>query len=173
MGHFETLPPGMGWPDPVSPMTTLLPRAAALAAERGGHTAWCGPAALALATGQSYATACALLHSVAPERYAGLPDIITCYWRDMLAALRLAGLPAEPQPIGPARTLLRLVRQGELEPGFYLVRVTGHFLLLHWHGFGLAQVHDNHLSGAVLSAQTHGRCRVTHLARLPIASLPA
>jgi hypothetical protein len=44
--------------------------------------------------------------------------------------------------------------------------VTGHFLLLALHGFGLAQVHDNRLSGAVLSAQTHGRCRVTHLARL-------
>lgn len=145
--------------------------AAALTAERGGHLPWCGPAALALAAGQSYAAACALLRQVAPERYPDQAEIVTCYWRDMLAALQLAGLPPlwvqrpEPRP-----TLLGLARS--LQPGFYLVRVTGHFLLLQLHGFGLAQVHDNRLSGAVLSVRTHGRCRVTHLARLPLPALP-
>jgi hypothetical protein len=112
-----------------------------------------------------------MLRQVAPERYAAQPDIMTAYWRDVMAALRVAGLSAEQLPVeksgnrGP--TLLGLARHAGLQPGLYLVRVTGHFLLLALHGFGLAQVHDNRLSGAVLSVRSHGLCRVTHLARLP------
>ncbi|MBO1074948.1 hypothetical protein [Roseomonas marmotae] len=142
-----------------------------LTRERGGSPGWCGPAAIALAAGCGYADACQMLRKVAPERYLAQPDIITAYWRDVVAALRLAGLPAEPVPVekrgarGP--TLLTLARRGGLEPGLYLVRVTGHFLLLTLRGFGRAHVHDNRLSGAVLSTRSHGLCRVTHLARLP------
>ncbi|RKK01439.1 hypothetical protein EBE87_00410 [Pseudoroseomonas wenyumeiae] len=142
-----------------------------LTRERGGQAGWCGPAAIALAAGCGYAEACALLRRVAPERYAGQPDIVTAYWRDVLEALRQLGLPGVPLPVdkdeGRGPTLLGLVRRSGLEPGLYLVRVTGHFLLLALHGFGLAQVHDNRLSGAVLSVRSHGLCRVTHLARLP------
>jgi hypothetical protein len=142
-----------------------------LTRERGGQTGWCGPAAIALAAGCGYAEACSLLRQVAPERYLAQPDIVTAYWRDVLEALRRSGLEAEPLPVAKLRgrgpTLLGMARQGGLPPGLYLVRVTGHFLLLTLHGFGLAQVHDNRLSGAVLSVRSHGRCRVTHLARLP------
>ena len=141
-----------------------------LTIERGGQTGWCGPAAIALASGCAYASACDLLRQVAPERYAGQRDIMTAYWRDVLGALLLCGIAPEPlrveKPAGRGPTLLSLVRQGGLDAGVYLVRVTGHFLLLTLHGFGLAQVHDNRLSGSVLSVHTHGRCRVTHLARL-------
>ncbi|MDB5370950.1 MAG: hypothetical protein JWP20_2508 [Roseomonas sp.] len=170
----------------------FLPHSAdRLTLERGGQPGWCGPAAIALATGCGYARACELLRHVAPDRYAGQRDIVTAYWRDVVAAVRLGGLPAEPLPVRPKATprrlaaqalvslapvprpptprgptLLALARRGGLEPGLYLVRVTGHFLLLTLHGFGLAQVHDNRLCGAALSAHSHGRCRVTHLARL-------
>ncbi|MCI0756815.1 hypothetical protein [Teichococcus vastitatis] len=140
--------------------------AEALMAERGGILPWCGPACIALAIGSSYAIACALLRTVAPERYAPEAEIATTYWRDMVAALDHAGVPASPRAVEGRPTLLRLVRQGGLEPGFYLVRVTDHFLLLRVHGYGLAEVHDNRLSGEVLTTRTHGLCRVTHLARL-------
>jgi hypothetical protein len=153
--------------------------------ERGGQAGWCGPAVVALATGCGYARACALLRQVAPERYDDSRDIVTAYWRDVMAALAASGLAARElalrKPGGRGPTLLGLVRQGGVEgdagatspqeaglrQGLYLVRVTGHFLLLAAHGFGLAQVHDNRLSGAVLSVRSHGLCRVTHLARLP------
>jgi hypothetical protein len=141
-----------------------------LTLERGGQAGWCGPAAIALASGCAYASACGLLRQVAPERYADQPEIVTAYWRDVLAALHLVGVWAAPlrveKPAGRGPTLLGLARNGGLEAGVYLVRVTGHFLLLTLHGFGLAQVHDNRLSGVVLSSRSHGRCRVTHLARL-------
>jgi len=137
-----------------------------LAAERGGCIPWCGPAVVALASGCSYADACGLLHAVAPARYAPGEEVVTAYWRDVLAALGRAGIRAAPHSVEGRPTLLSLARRSGLEAGFYLVRVTGHFLLLRLHGFGLAQVHDNRLSGAVLSRRTHGLCRVTHLARL-------
>ncbi|WP_419898427.1 hypothetical protein [Roseomonas sp. USHLN139] len=141
--------------------------AEALAAERGGSLGWCGPAAVALAGGTSYAMACALLREAAPQRYAPEGEIVTAYWRDVVQALAVLGIRAERLPLAaPRPTLLGLARRGGLAAGLYLVRVTGHFLLLRLHGFGLAEVHDNRLSGAVLTAHTHGRCRVTHVARL-------
>lgn len=143
--------------------------AESLAAERGGYAAWCGPAVVALASGRSYADACALLRGVAPERYAAQEDIATVYWRDVVAALRQTGVAAIPLPVEGRPTLLGLARRGGLQRGLYLVRVTGHFLLLRLHGFGLAEVHDNRLSGAVLSTRSHGLCRVTHLAELAAA----
>jgi hypothetical protein len=45
--------------------------------------------------------------------------------------------------------------------------VTDHFLLLNCQGFGLATLHDNRHTAALLSGHTHGRRHVTHLARLP------
>lgn len=151
--------------------------AEALAAERGGHLPWCGPAAVALASGCSYARACDLLRAASPAHYPATGEIVTAYWRDVVAALGMAGvrctpLPLSDLPFAGRPTLLGLARRGGLEPGLYLVRVTGHFLLLRLHGFGLAQLHDNRLSGAVLTARTHGRCRVSHVARLGRA-LPA
>ena len=41
----------------------------ALTQENQGNSPWCGPAALALATGQSYAATCALLRAVALSCY--------------------------------------------------------------------------------------------------------
>ncbi|WP_159994739.1 hypothetical protein [Roseomonas sp. 18066] len=158
---------------PLPPQEAGRRGAEALAAERGGSLAWCGPAAVALAGGTSYAMACALLRGVAPQRYAPEGDIVTAYWRDVVQALAELGVGAERLPlVAPRPTLLGLVRRGGLPPGLYLVRVTGHFLLLRLHGFGLAEVHDNRLSGAMLTARSHGRCRVTHLARLAEAAPP-
>jgi hypothetical protein len=196
---------------PPSPPAALPRSAEDLAAERGGYAAWCGPAVVALATGRPYAEACALIRRAAPDRYPEGKDLATAYWRDLIAALALAGVPAEAAAAaapGAARapTLVGLARRGGLVPGWYLVRVTGHFLLLRLHGFGLqrfaarsergtaagrcpqggftlrgdhapprsalAQVFDNRLSGAVLSARTHGRRRVTHLARIAGGPLP-
>ena len=71
----------------------------------------------------------------------------------------------DPTPELPRQSLLRFVR-GNLAPGWYLLRVTDHFLLLHHEGFGVATVHDNRHSGALLGAGTHGRRKVTHVARL-------
>lgn len=151
--------------------------AEALAAERGGYLPWCGPAAIALASGCSYAEACNLLRAASPPHYPATGEIITAYWRDVVAALDMAGVRCSPLslsgfPLPERPTLLGLARRGGLEPGLYLVRVTGHFLLLRLHGFGLAQVHDNRLSSAVLSTRTHGLCRVTHVARLRQALPP-
>ena len=43
----------------------------ALTQENQGNSPWCGPAALALATGQSYAATCALLRAVLVILMAG------------------------------------------------------------------------------------------------------
>ncbi len=140
----------------------------ALTAENGGMTPWCGPAALALATGRSYGEAGELLRSSAPAWYPTAGLIVTAYWRDLLTALRVAGVEHEvldPTPELPRDSLLRFVR-GNLPPGWYLLRVTDHFLLLRHEGFGLATAHDNRHSGALLGARTHGRRKVTHVARL-------
>ena len=139
-----------------------------LATENDGLTPWCGPAAVALATGRPYAAACDLLRSIAPAWYPEDGPIVTAYWRDLLAALRDAGVPFDPIEVPePRPTLLRLVRGGALEPGgWYLLRVTDHFLLLRNHGFGVATLHDNRHTGVLVTGRTHGRRRVTHLARL-------
>ena len=69
---------------------------------------------------------------------------------------RAAGAAPEPDPLRP----------DGLAPGWYLVRITDHFLLLRSHGFGLPTLHDNRHTGALVSAGTHGRRHVTHAARL-------
>jgi hypothetical protein len=138
-----------------------------LATEAGGLTPWCGPAALALATGRSYRGACALLRRVAPACYPARAEVVTTYWRDLLAALARSGVPHDPVALPAAgTTLLRLVRGEALSPGWYLLRVTDHFLLLRQHGFGLARLHDNHHTGVVVSGRVHGRRKVTHAVRL-------
>ncbi len=140
----------------------------ALTEENGGLTPWCGPAAVALATGRTYQAAGDLLRASAPAWYPESGPIVTAYWRDLLAALRQSGVEHEvldPSSELPRNSLLRFVR-GNLAPGWYLLRVTDHFLLLHHEGFGVATVHDNRHSGALLGARTHGRRKVTHVARL-------
>ncbi len=146
-----------------------------LATENNGVVPWCGPAAVALATGHSYAEACNLLRRLAPGWYPQAEPVVTAYWRDLLAALRCAGVPFAPVAVpghdggGAARrpTLLQLLRGEDApEPGWYLVRVTDHFLLLRVHGFGLATLHDNRHTGDVVTARTHGRRKLTHAARL-------
>jgi len=164
--HHDTVR-GMDFPRLPNPEQEAGRRGAeTLTAERGGCVPWCGPAVIALASGCSYADACTLLHEVAPTRYTPGEEVVTAYWRDVVAALGRTGVKAAARSVEGRPTLLAMARPGRLESGLYLVRVTGHFLLLRLHGFGLAQVHDNRLSGAVLSRRTHGLCRVTHLARL-------
>lgn len=163
--------------DAVSPMSATADVAAAaglrspedMAGERGGYAPWCGPAAVAHVTGLPYAEACDLLHRLAPERYRRGAEIVTAWWRDLLAALAAEGVPAEPMPDLPARGGPMLMHYARtLAPGWYLVRVTGHFLLLRVTGFGLAEVYDNRMAGVVPTGRAgHGRRRVTHAVRLP------
>lgn len=136
------------------------------AGERGGFAPWCGPAVVATTAGLSYASACALLHRVSPERYPEGREIITAWWRDLLGALNLAGVRAKPRDVAGRPTLCQAVRSG-LPEGWWLARVTGHFCLLEVARRGTAQVFDNRLHGAPVSAKVHGRRRVTHLARVP------
>ncbi|MDO9712100.1 hypothetical protein [Paracraurococcus lichenis] len=138
----------------------------ALLEENLGETPWCGPAALALATGRSYAEAGALLRAVAPPWYPAEGPIVTAYWRDLLDGLRMAGIPHEPMALPEKRrSLIRFARDG-LEQGWYLVRITDHFLLLRSHGFGLVTLHDNRHTGVLVTTRTHGLRHVTHAARL-------
>jgi hypothetical protein len=137
-----------------------------LLAENGGLVPWCGPATLALASGLPYRAASTMLRGIAPEWYPGDGPVVTAYWRDILAALEHMDVAHAPVDLPERRpNLLGLVRDG-LAPGWYLLRVTDHFLLLNNRGFGLAAVHDNRLTAAVLTARTHGRRRVTHAAQL-------
>lgn len=135
------------------------------AGERGGHAPWCGPAAVATAAGLSYTAACDLLARVAPERYPPGREIVTAWWRDLLGALAASGIRAEPRLVPGRPTLCRAVREG-LPEGWWLARVTDHFFLLRVsRGGGL--LFDNRHHAAPVSAATHGRRRLTHLARLP------
>ncbi|MBL6078001.1 hypothetical protein JMJ56_08290 [Belnapia sp. T18] len=137
-----------------------------LMAENGGLVPWCGPATLALASGLPYRAASTLLRGIAPDWYPGTGPVVTAYWRDILGALEQLGVAHAPVALPERRpSLLGLVRGG-LAPGWHLLRVTDHFLLLNNLGFGLAAVHDNRLTAAVLTAKTHGRRRVTHAAHL-------
>jgi hypothetical protein len=156
-GHFSCL----------APLLAPAPRGhLELVAENGGLVPWCGPAALALAIGRSYRDATDLLRDAAPEWYPADGPIVTAYWRDLLATLAAAGVAHAPHDLPEKRpTLLRLVREG-LAAGWYLVRVTDHFLLLRSQGFGFARLHDNHHTDAPLTARSHGRRKVTHAARL-------
>jgi hypothetical protein len=138
-----------------------------LESEAGGLTPWCGPAVLALATGRGYAESCDLLRRIAPAWYPATEEVVTTYWRDLLAALRAADVAFAPVAVPtPFTTLLRWVREGGLRPGWYMLRVTDHFLVLRSHGFGLASLHDNRHTGAVLTGRIHGRRKVTHAVRL-------
>ncbi|HYF08823.1 MAG TPA: hypothetical protein VD970_14460 [Acetobacteraceae bacterium] len=136
------------------------------AGERGGFAPWCGPTVVAQAAGVTYAEACGLLRRVEPSTYPDENEIVTAYWSDLLTSLGLARVAVRDRPVAGRPTLSALVREG-LEPGWWLVRVTGHFLLLEVDGDQGARVFDNRHHGTPLSAQAHGRCRVTHLARLP------
>jgi hypothetical protein len=137
-----------------------------LTAENDGLVPWCGPTVLALAAGRGYAEATAMLRAAAPGWYPAEGPIVTAYWRDLLSVLTVAGIPHASHDLPERRpTLLRLVRDG-LAAGWYLLRVTDHFLLLRSQGFGFARLHDNHHTGAPLTARCHGRRKVTHAARL-------
>ena len=139
-----------------------------LIAENDGLVPWCGPTVLALAAGRSYAEATAMLRAAPPDWYPAEGPIVTACWRDLLSALTAAGIPHAPHGLSEKRpTLLRLVRDnGGLAAGWYLLRVTDHFLLLRSQGFGFARLHDNRHTGAAPTARTHGRRKVTHAARL-------
>jgi hypothetical protein len=107
------------------------------------------------------------LRRSAPSWYPARGEVVTVYWRDLLTGLREVSIAFDPITVPePSPTLLHLVREQNLSPGWYLTRVTDHFLLLCCHGFGLACVHDNRRTGAVLTGQGIGRRKVTHLARL-------
>ena len=97
---------------PAAPDAPLrrLPRPEDFAGERGGHTPWCGPAAVATAAGLSYASACALLVRIAPDRYPPGEEIVTTWWRDLLAALAHLGIAVVPRPVAGRPTLCRAVR---------------------------------------------------------------
>lgn len=136
------------------------------AGERGGHAPWCGPAAVATAANLSYASACELLARTAPSRYPDGQEIVTAWWRDLIGALDLAGIRAEPRAVEGKPTLCQAVRGG-LPEGWWLARVTDHFCLLKVARGGAAEVFDNRHHAVRLSAKVHGRRRVTHLARVP------
>ncbi len=133
------------------------------AGERGGYAPWCGPTAVAQAAGLSYTHACALLTWISPDRYPPGQEIVTAWWSDLVMALHRAGVPTEAGPMPGRPTLCQAARR--LSPGWWMLRVTGHFLLLHVTAAG-AHVFDNRLHGEKLSVKTHGRRRVTHAARL-------
>lgn len=147
----------------------VLRRPEDYAGERGGYAPWCGPTAVAHAAGLGYAAACGLLTRISPERYPPGQEIITAWWSDLLAAIRIAGAPVQVEPVTDRPTLCRFGRT--LPAGWWLVRVTGHFLLLHVAPEGV-RVFDNRLHGERLSAATHGRRRVTHAALLPNGPRP-
>jgi hypothetical protein len=138
----------------------------ALLEENQGETPWCGPSALALAAGRSYAEAGMLLRSIAPAWYPAEGPIVTAYWRDLLGALDMAGIGYAPVALPEKRqSLIRFARDG-LAEGWYLVRITDHFLLLRSHGFGLATLHDNRHTGVLVTKKTHGTRHVTHVVKL-------
>ena len=94
----------------------------ALLEENRGETPWCGPAALALATGRSYAEAAQMLRNVAPAWYPAEGPIVTAYWRDLLVALDMAGVAHAPALLPERRrSLSRFARDG-LAEGWHLVR---------------------------------------------------
>ncbi len=134
------------------------------AGERGGYAPWCGPTAVAQAAGLSYTQACSLLTWISPERYPHGREIVTAWWSDLVSAVTRAGVPAEARPVPERPTLCTIARES-LEAGWWMVRVTGHFLLLHVTPQGTF-VYDNRIHGEPLATRTHGRRRVTHVARL-------
>ncbi len=156
---------------PLDACTDLLPRThLTLRAENDGRIPWCGPAALALATGLPYPAACDVLRSICPERYPAGRELVTAWWRDLVAALETSGLRTAPVAIGSGQrrgglTLAGLCRRG-LAPGWYLLRVTDHFLLLQITATGLALLHDNRHTAALPQTGSFARRLVTHAVRV-------
>lgn len=132
-----------------------------LAAENGGFIPWCGPAALALAAGLGYREAGERLRRIAPRWYPDGP-VITAYRRDILGVLVEDGVSHVAASL-PRSTLCGLART--LASGWYLARITDHFLLVRC-ADGQSLAYDNRHSGVPVSARTGGRRRVTHLVRL-------
>jgi hypothetical protein len=153
-------------PSPAANDDRRLRRPEEFAGERGGYAPWCGPAVVATASGLTYASACELLSRVAPERYPPGREIVSAWWSDLLGALDLAGVRAAPHPVHGRPRLDHAVRDA-LPEGWWLTRVTDHFCLVRVARSGQAVVFDNRHHGVPLSSRTHGRKRVTHLARVP------
>jgi hypothetical protein len=170
-----------------------LPRsirdAGTLRAEAGA-TPWCGPSAVALVTGLTYPEAERRIRaaSVTPSRPRGRYKpgrrLTITYWPDLvLAAARALSGSADPLrdvQVFQARrgrltypTLTGFAReQRQAGPGWFLVRVTGHFIVLHVRARGEALVFDNAATGKPVSA-CGARKRVTHAARVLAGPLVA
>lgn len=133
-----------------------------LMAENNGFIPWCGPAALALASGLSYRDTGERLRQTAPDRYPQQGEIVTAYWRDILWVLAQDEVSYLTVPVTGGR-LCDMLRS--LASGWYLARVTDHFLLLR-QSQGRATFHDNWNSGTRVSPCNFGLHEVTHLAHL-------
>ncbi|MDT8332523.1 hypothetical protein RQ831_15790 [Roseomonas gilardii] len=146
-----------------------------LAAENAGSEVWCGPTAVALLTGQPYPRAVEAIRAADPaDRLNRAKVMRASNWHHLLAALTAGGVEHEARRVSP-----RLVRgrwawptlasyARTLEPGWFLLRVTGHFLLLHVAPDRTATIHDNHGDPRRLdSKRARAARRVTHCARIP------
>jgi hypothetical protein len=153
--------------------------------EARGHP-WCGPSAVAMMTGRTYGEVEEDLRRVMSiratpyeKRRKALQQarLSTTWWHDLLTTARDLGAPTEPafssgNPDGrlprvlASATLAGLVTR-HLAPGWYLVRVTNHFVLLRVAGLRQAWLYDN-VSTAVPSGTRAfgGRKRVSHVVRI-------
>lgn len=100
-----------------------------------GANRYCGPAALAILSGQSTTATAALLRQLTGKRaIMGVPS------GTMMRAMHALGFRCTP--VGtPRRTLRALAEDLELPTGVYLVIVTGHYVVLDTRTM---QVSDNH-----------------------------
>lgn len=154
--------------------------------EAGAHP-WCGPSAVALITGLTYrevedAIRARMAKAWCPRRrrQAGRPRLTTTWWDDLIAVCRERGAAMTPTSIDAARddgailyalpraTLAGIV--GRLSTGWYLARVTNHFLLLRVERGRGAWLFDNvTLTRAGVPAGIRafgGRRRITHLMQI-------
>jgi hypothetical protein len=152
--------------------------------EARGHP-WCGPSAVAMMTGRTYGEVEEDLRRVmsiratpCEKRRKALQQarLSTTWWDDLRTTARDLGAPTEPafssgQPDGRLPDYLRRATLAgivqRLEPGWYLVRVTNHFVLLRVAGQRQAWLYDN-VSTAVPSGTRafQGRKRVSHVVRI-------
>jgi hypothetical protein len=158
---------------------TAIRGRAALAAEAGGLHPWCGPSAVALITGRPYPAAEQAIRAAGSTRQTGRAyrpgrRLTTTYWPDLLLATARAlpsvpggaygGDPVAPQLFTP-QTLAAFARIAT--PGLWLLRVTGHFLVLWKPVQGVPQLFDNALTREPLNTRrARPRRRVTHAARI-------